>query len=389
MFKKTNLFMVITALAGIMAQSMQAIPYRGEILRKQRKDGTYQTVYCLHDIHPKTSFPQLTQMGYTDSEKSAYIKRVQGLDPVIQEHKQALYDTLLNKFSKNKVKVLVEDMTSDPHGRTIKFPGATLGKILSRGFHAEFLGGITQNCISKGIPVKNLECRHNVNFMSTYLGLMNDNFCHFPTKEIMLYKRSASDLNAETNEALREITSCVIHNNDLNTYNTLHVKLYKMNRKLDLSKLGESPIGLIKSAILLDLKAINHIYTSLDTEQDIVLLMGSIHIEHIANVLTALLDYEKVYETGSFLMSSVIGTTSNEHKKLDEYMLNQAEKFDVTKFFDVDITHSNNAYKPVFSSKEELLSNLEEFVKAKEKDFNAQNALLVKNEIKKRISHYK
>ena len=51
MFKKTNLFIVVAALGGLVAQSVQAVVIRAEIWRKQRSNGTYQNVLCASDLH--------------------------------------------------------------------------------------------------------------------------------------------------------------------------------------------------------------------------------------------------------------------------------------------------------------------------------------------------
>ncbi len=337
MFKRNRLFIVMAGLAGLATQSAQAITFRAEILRKQRQDGTYQMIYCLNDVHPTSLLPFIAQLGYAESEVVAHMDE---LNKVTQKQKQALYDAL-NTFPKDQVMVLVEDMHSDPHGRAIKFPGNT-GQIMPK---IEFIYGITQGCISKDIPVINLECRQNKSSMVLYLSSINQKNILFSKEEIMNCKQSTSDIKAESDEAIREIESYITHNDALSRYNALKIKLYKMADKSEMSDMDTAIQAILADAPLLDLKAINHIHASLDKQQDIVLIMGAAHTKEIVKVLSRLLDYEIVDEKGcdSAVVRSITKPSHiDQFKEAIERIFNEARVFDIAHIF-LNNRISNNA----------------------------------------------
>jgi len=327
MFKKNNVFIVIAALAGLVAQSAQAIVFRGEVWSKQRTDGTYQMVYCLDDIHVSTFITRRSKLGYTKSEA---LKVVDGLDTIAQKQKAVLYNRL-SMFPKNKITVLVEDMHSDSHGHATYLKELTQFDKQSM-YRYEFLASMTQDCIHKDIPVINLECRQNKTSMWTYLNAQNNNV-QAPLEPNVL--KSPSDMQAESDAAIQEIKSHSISNDFLNRYNAQTIKQYEIKRKSVAQKdIYEDTcwMAIRADGPLLDLRAINHIYASLDKQQDIVLAMGADHIKNITKVLYAL-GYRIIDEKGcdSSFVDSML-PLSVEHK------FNEARVFDIANFFDLEAT---------------------------------------------------
>jgi len=322
MFKKINLFLVIAALAGFVVQSAQAVISDGEVWRKQRSDGTYQMIYCLGDIHIAYASICLFKQGCAESIGRRIFK---GLAKISQEQKRQLYDVLSN-VPKDETMVLVEDMPLDKNGSAM-LPE----QLIENASKTDFLPMLMQDCMSRDIPVINLECRQNKGMMAEYIGLKDEG------EIVNVPDLSPSDLEAETDVAIQEIKD-YRSGPFLNIYNTKELAKHNTLRNNFIEEVNKTgnydPLGACSRDVsLLDMKAINYIHAS--DKKHIVLAMGAAHIQNIVAVLPAL-GYEKICESGCITEDidrlRLAGSALDKNIEIIDKLFGQARTFDVAKF---------------------------------------------------------
>jgi len=355
MLKKINLFIVLAALAGFVSQSVQAVIVRGEVWRKQRSDGTYQTLYCLGDAHYTRLYEiysQLMSQGkYTQGVLAGkLLKKLKGLDEVGQKQKEQLYHALYAQKDENIV--MVEDLFADENGQDLYPQHQSYKDYASKN---EFIFGITQGCVSRNVPVINLECRQAKRTKLEHIGLLSQkpvliaqeklvdalgvedyvkSYLPVRSQEIDSFERSIEEMESETDVALQEIEE-YRSGPFLNISNAKDIAKYKALRKNFIDNVSQAKFydcnqAMMRDLSLLDLKAINHIHTSFD----IVLAMGYAHIKNIVNILPAL-GYEKVREDGctvSDLEELINAWDEVKLVSILETVINQGRMFNVASF---------------------------------------------------------
>lgn len=341
MFKKTNLFIVLVALAGFVVQSAQAIIVRGEVWRKQRKDGTYQNVLCASDVHYSNLVTSINSKDKIDvramSEKS-----------MAQSQKMI---NLLSNLPRSDIKVILEDWNTFKDGQKVL---PVFLKEHTDKIGVEFLDVFASACNEQGLDVVNVEVRQKrigaQNFVEMLPLYFNNKkaidqlkqtceseeaLAQYGTQQIAEWKAAHEQslvqmqewdkLDIAVKALMEELDQAVLEiqayddGEQLSSYYAQEInRILESSKKtrqqmnafdglyLDfLDSLDRSHVpGFLRSfpisfgSSLLDMKALHNIYHAfVFDKKDVLLIMGAMHVNNVCNMLKQL-GYEKIEEVG-------------------------------------------------------------------------------------------